>query len=66
MANLVAQGDAEGQAWFAASGDNGADDCQQGSGPATVDFPASMPYIVAVGGTQYNGNFDAHDGVMGT
>jgi kumamolisin len=62
VADLIAQGSAEGQAWFAASGDDGADDCQDGSGPA-VDFPASVPYMVAVGGTSYTGAFDAQHAV---
>jgi kumamolisin len=62
VANLVAQGSAEGQAWFAAAGDNGADDCGDGSGPA-VDFPASIPYIIATGGTKYTGQFDVNNAV---
>ena len=60
----VMQGTAEGQTWFAASGDTGADDCNDdtsathngfGSGNATVDFPGSMPEMVSVGGTQFAG-----------
>ncbi len=58
----VMQGLSEGQTWFAASGDTGADDCNDGNsgthngfngGNATVDFPGSLPEIVDVGGTQF-------------
>src|SRR5262249_42082488 len=47
---LLQQGVAEGQTWSAAAGDNGSDDC--GNGSAAVDFPASIPEMVAAGGTQ--------------
>src|SRR6185437_15866895 len=50
LADLVAQGAAEGQSWFAAAGDEGADDCGDGTGP-TVDLPAALPYVTAIGGT---------------
>ena len=58
----VKQGVSEGQTWFAAAGDNGADDCADttsntkngfGGGNATVDFPCSMPEIICMGGTQF-------------
>ena len=64
MQQAVRQGLAEGQTWFAAAGDTGADDCSDsssgtgngfGGGNATVDFPCSMPEIVCVGGTMFNG-----------
>ena len=50
----VLQGLAEGQTWFAASGDSGADDCQGliTTTSASVDFPASLPQFVAMGGSQ--------------
>ena len=60
----VLQGLSEGQTWFAASGDTGADDCHDAvsstnngydGGNATVDFPASMPEVVALGGTEFLG-----------
>jgi subtilase family serine protease len=38
-----------GKAVFAASGDSGTDDC--GDGAATVDDPASQPFVTGVGGT---------------
>ena len=45
----------QGQQIFAASGDDGADDCQRQTTPPTTnlstDDPASQPYVVAVGGT---------------
>ncbi len=47
---LLEQGLSEGQTWSAASGDNGSDDCQDGQTVA-VDFPASIPEMVAAGGT---------------
>ena len=41
---------AQGQSIFAASGDNGTDDCNNGTTEA-VDDPASQPYVIGVGGT---------------
>jgi MYXO-CTERM domain-containing protein len=59
----VRQGLAEGQTWFSASGDTGADDCNDfnfsghsngyDGGTATVDFPCSIPEMLCVGGTQF-------------
>jgi len=51
--NLLMQAAAQGQSWFAASGDNGAFDCSPPSAtdPRTVDYPASDPFMTAVGGT---------------
>ena len=46
---LLDQGLAEGQTWSAATGDNGSDDCQDGKTVA-VDFPSSVPGMVAAGG----------------
>lgn len=40
---------AEGQAWFAASGDSGAKDC--GTSALAVDYPSSDPNVAATGGT---------------
>jgi hypothetical protein len=40
---------AQGQSIFAASGDNGTNDC--GDGSRSVDDPASQPYVTGVGGT---------------
>jgi kumamolisin len=48
--NIFAQGAAQGQAVFAASGDNGAYDCRDGA-TLNVDSPASDPHVVGVGGT---------------
>ena len=47
--NVFKQGAAQGQSFFAASGDSGSDD--NGDGSATVDYPASDPYVTGVGGT---------------
>ena len=54
------EGAAQGQAFFAASGDNGAYD-NAGNGPGTdtelaVDFPASDPWVTGVGGTTLQAN----------
>jgi kumamolisin len=48
--NMFAEAAAQGQAWFAASGDLGAYDCGNYSSMA-VDYPASDPNVTAVGGT---------------
>jgi len=48
--SIFANGAAIGQTWFIASGDRGSTgDCPK-NGP-TVEFPASSPHVVAVGGT---------------
>jgi len=46
--NIIANGNAIGQSWFAASGDNGSRDC---STVLTVDNPANSPHVIGVGGT---------------
>jgi kumamolisin len=48
--NIFAEAAAQGQAWFAASGDLGAYDCGNYSSMG-VDYPASDPNVTAVGGT---------------
>ena len=56
--DLAQQGNAQGITWIAASGDGGAAECDQGSKVATqglaVSFPASIPEVTAVGGTEFN------------
>jgi len=47
--NIFKQGAAQGQAFFAASGDSGAYDCNDNN--LAVDSPASDPNVVGVGGT---------------
>ncbi len=47
--NFFKQGAAQGQAFFAASGDFGAYDC--GDSNISVDSPADDPHVVGVGGT---------------
>src|SRR5438874_1229885 len=49
---IFIQAAAQGQSFFAASGDNGAYDCPNMPSTLTVDHPASDPYITAVGGTR--------------
>lgn len=41
----------QGQSVFAASGDEGSEDCAAGSETLAVDDPASQPYVTGVGGT---------------
>ncbi len=60
---LLQQGLAEGMTWFAAAGDAGSDPC--GSGTAAVDFPACLPEVVAVGGTQFTPTFDSQNAIEG-
>ncbi|GCE09704.1 S53 family peptidase [Dictyobacter aurantiacus] len=49
---IFMQGAAQGQAFFAASGDTGAYDCRSSNTTVlNVDSPASDPYVVGVGGT---------------
>jgi len=47
---IFAQMAAQGMTVFAASGDNGTNDCRDGS--LSVDDPASQPYVSGVGGTR--------------
>ncbi len=48
------QGNAEGITWFAASGDNGAADCDDQTNPGlAVDAPGSIPEVTDVGGTEF-------------
>jgi uncharacterized protein (TIGR03437 family) len=48
------QGNAQGITWFAASGDSGAADCAYlGQTGLSVDVPASIPEVTAVGGTEF-------------
>ncbi|GCE28774.1 hypothetical protein KDA_42580 [Dictyobacter alpinus] len=49
---IFKQGAAQGQTFFAASGDSGAYDCNDsGIQSLAVDSPANNPYVVGVGGT---------------
>jgi Pro-kumamolisin, activation domain/Fibronectin type III domain/PQQ-like domain len=48
--NIFAQGAAQGQSFYAASGDSGAFDC--GTSALAVDWPANDPYITGTGGTR--------------
>ncbi len=54
---LFMQANAQGQTVLGPSGDSGATDCDYNESLATqglaVDFPASSPYVTAVGGTQF-------------
>ena len=55
MATTIDRLVASGATMFAASGDNGAYDCADEAHPdgrLAVDFPASLPSVVAVGGTR--------------
>ena len=46
----------QGQTVFAASGDNGVDDC--GNGQQSVDDPGSQPWVTSVGGTHLSASGD--------
>jgi uncharacterized protein (TIGR03437 family) len=57
--NIAKQGNSQGITWLASSGDSGAADCDlRTAGAATgglaVNFPASVPEVTAVGGTEFN------------
>jgi len=57
LAALFKQAAAQGQTVVAASGDDGAADCDLGPSASqglTVDFPGSSPYVTSLGGTQLN------------
>ncbi|HEY4364973.1 MAG TPA: protease pro-enzyme activation domain-containing protein [Bryobacteraceae bacterium] len=55
---LAQQANAQGITWVAAAGDQGATSCDNAEPQATkgaaVLFPASMPEVTAVGGSQFN------------
>lgn len=49
------QANAEGITWLAASGDDGAADCDDTQNPGlAVDLPGSLPNVTSVGGTEFN------------
>jgi Pro-kumamolisin, activation domain/Bacterial Ig-like domain (group 3) len=58
--SVAQQANALGITWLAASGDSGAAACDYGSGiqaashGLAVNFPASVPEVTAVGGTEFN------------
>lgn len=65
MRQAVIQGVTEGQTWSAASGDNGANDCQNGGSPS-VDYPSSIPEMVSLGGSQLSSPvWNAHQALTG-
>jgi uncharacterized protein (TIGR03437 family) len=48
------QANAQGMTWFAASGDDGAADCDDSQNPGlSVDLPGSSPYVTSSGGTEF-------------
>ncbi len=49
---IFQQAIAQGQTFSVSSGDSGADECSNGG--TTPSYPASSPYVVAVGGTTLN------------
>ncbi|HEY7948145.1 MAG TPA: protease pro-enzyme activation domain-containing protein [Acidimicrobiales bacterium] len=55
---LFVQAAAQGQTILAASGDSGSEDCYPGTSDTSlqVDYPASDPYVTAVGGTTLSPN----------
>jgi hypothetical protein len=64
--DLAQQANAQGITWVAASGDAGAAGCDQGSTAATqglaVWFPASLPEVTAVGGTEFTNDQNSWGG----
>ncbi len=56
--DLAQQANAQGITWIAASGDAGAATCDYANFPAfrglAVSFPASLPEVTGVGGTEFN------------
>jgi kumamolisin len=60
MNALFLQSQAQGQAWFTASGDDGTDGCQDGSSAAipSPGWPSTSPYVFGVGGTQITGGVE--------
>ncbi len=55
---MAQQANAQGITWFAAAGDEGAADCDNGATVAqnglAVDWPASVPEITGMGGSEFN------------
>ncbi|HKU80018.1 MAG TPA: S53 family peptidase [Rhodanobacteraceae bacterium] len=60
---IFQQADAQGQTFSVSSGDSGSNECGKG-GPrgSTPSWPASSPYVVAVGGTTLNATTTAWQG----
>jgi len=58
FAPIYVQAAAQGQTILVATGDGGADDCEDGKG-ASVDVLASDPNVTAVGGTSLDPGFNA-------
>ncbi|HKT41231.1 MAG TPA: S53 family peptidase [Rhodanobacteraceae bacterium] len=51
---IFQQADAQGQTFSVSSGDSGSNECGKGPRGNTPSWPASSPYVVAVGGTTLN------------
>ncbi len=59
LTTLFEQANSQGMTVLAASGDNGAADCDNSNAKIAshglaVDVPASIPYVTALGGTEFN------------
>jgi kumamolisin len=52
--NLFAEAVARGMTVVASSGDYGANDCTDNQTNPSVDYPASDPYVIGIGGTYLN------------
>lgn len=67
---IFAHAVAEGMTVVAASGDTGANDCTDGGTNPSVDYPASDPYVLGVGGTTLTldgmGNVQSETGWAGS
>jgi uncharacterized protein (TIGR03437 family) len=69
--SFALQANAEGITWLAASGDNGAADCEDAGATVAqdglaVDVPASVPEVTAMGGTEFNEGGGAYWGDTNT
>jgi uncharacterized protein (TIGR03437 family) len=68
---MAQQANSQGQTWLAASGDNGAGDCEDlgallaQNGPA-VDIPAGIPEVTGMGGTVLNDSGGSYWDANGT
>ena len=54
LQQMAEQANAQGITWFAASGDDGAADCDDSDNPGlAVDIPGSIPEVTSSGGTEF-------------
>ncbi len=76
LTSAFEQANSQGQTIVAASGDNGAADCDEPTGNQTVvtsaqdglavDLPSASPYVTGVGGTELSGDVSSPDTYWGS